>query len=324
MSERKGWAGLVRVAHPDAAGRIRLVGRKIYILPTRYGLVFATLLLALLIASINYANNPAFLLTFLLAGILFQAIFHTWRNLKGLELRWLESESVFAGETAAIRFLLSDAKRDHYSLQLGFPGQEPVATDVPAGREVRLEIPLRTRHRGILEPRRLILESRYPLGLLRAWSYLHTGATVLVWPRPVEDATASGAPNWKDALNGDHGVGSDDFNGYRNYHCGDPPGHIHWKALAAEKGLLTKLFGGDRMNRLWLDFAALAPLETEIRLSRLAGAIQQLSREPVHYGLRLPDLELVPDHGEAHRRRCLDALARFGSEPEREHERPDK
>jgi len=42
--------------------------------------------------------------------------------------------------------------------------------------------------------------------------------------------------------------------------------------------------------------------------------VETLSRELLHYGLRLPQLEIEPSTGELHRRRCLDALALFGSE----------
>ena len=304
----------MRVVRPDSRGRIRITGRKIYILPTGYGLVFALLLVLLLIASINYANNPAFLLTFLLAGILFQAIFHTWRNLKGLELRWLESTPVFAGETARVRFELADPERDHHSLLLAFADDEPALADCPAGSRTRVEVPLRTRHRGLVRTGRLRVESRYPLGLLRAWSLLETGAEVVVWPRPLHEPLETSAPTWEGSLEGDRGVGSDDFVGHRNYHPGDAPGQIHWKAFAAGKGLLVKQFGGDRVERLWLDFDALPTTNTEIRLSLLAGAIEELSATPLHYGLRLPGLEIEPASGAAHRRHCLDALALFGSE----------
>ena len=32
-------------------------------------------------------------------------------------------------------------------------------------------------------------------------------------------------------------------------------------------------------------------------------------RAELRYGLRLPGVQLPPDHGEAHRRHCLEALA---------------
>ena len=159
-----------RVVRPEANGRSCVSGRKIYILPTRYGMVFGVLLATLLIASINYANNPAFILTFLLTGLFIQAIFHTWRNLLGVCVQWRHTDPVFAGETTFFQYQLRDEKgRAHYSIQLSFPGNDAVITDCPANEKTLVLIPCTSTRRGPLKPGRIIMESRFPLGLLRAW-----------------------------------------------------------------------------------------------------------------------------------------------------------
>ncbi len=304
----------IRVARPDAGGRIRIRGRAIYILPTRHGLLFGLLLVTMLVASINYASNPAFLLTFLLGGLFFQAIFQTWRNLRGIEVRWQGADRLFAGDRGLVRLRLLAPGRPRPAIQLGFTGETPVLADLPTDRAVTVELPWSSRRRGLHRPGRLVVESRYPLGLLRAWSYLEPPGRILVWPKPAEPPLLTGASSWEGSLEGDRGVGADDFQGHRSYHPGDAPSHIHWKALAADKGLLVKQFGGDRMEQTWLDFDELAPLETEARLSALAGAVEELSATGVHFGLRLPEREIPPAAGPAQRGRCLDALALFGKE----------
>ena len=304
---------LLRVVRSETGGPARVTGRKIYILPTRYGLVFGVLLITLLIASINYANNPAFILTFLLTGLFIQAIFHTWRNLLDLSLQWKQTDPVFAGETAFFQYELWDGKgRAHYALQFGFTGNDSVITDCPANEKKLIRLPCSSRRRGLLDPGRLTLETRFPLGLLRAWCYLDTHASAVVYPAPLEGRLDSARPSWGMAIEGDRGVGADDFVGHRSYHPGDQLGHIHWKAFAGEKGLLVKQFGGDRVNRYWLDFDAIEGGDTEYRLRVLAGAVQALSLDAAHYGLRLPDREIPMDSGESHRHDCLGALALYG------------
>ncbi len=307
---------LLRVVRPAENGEAVVRGRKIYILPTRYGAMFGVLLITLLIASINYANNPAFILTFLLTGIFVQAIFHTWYNLLDLRLRGRHGEPVFAGETTFFHVRLRDAAgRARHALQLGFAGQESVFADCPAGGGTDVRVPFQTRWRGRLRPGRLTVESRFPLGLLRAWCYLDTDMEAIVWPRPLDGYPHQADPGYAGSSDGDRGMGTDDFVGHRGYRPGDPLGHVHWKALAGEKGLLVKQFGGDRVNRLWLDYDALEEKNTEIRLGMLAGAVQALSTQPVHYGLRLPGRDIAPDRGEAHRQTCLEALALHGETP---------
>lgn len=306
---------LLRVVRPQTDGRSQVTGRKIYILPTGYGLVFGVLLITLLIASINYANNPAFILTFLLTGLFIQAIFHTWRNLLGLQLQWQRTNPVFAGETAFFHYQLWDIKsRAHYAVLLSFTGNEGVITDCPANGKTLVRIPCASRSRGFLKPGRLVMESRFPLGLLRAWCYLETNSTAVIYPAPLEGNQNAANPSWGTAVEGDRGVGTDDFVGHRGYRPGDQLGHIYWKALAGEKGLLVKQFGGDRVNRYWLDFDAIENSDTEQRLRILAGAVQSLARESSWYGLRLPNQEFPVDTGEIHRHRCLVALALYGVE----------
>ena len=63
-----------------------LVQRRIFILPTRQGYLFAFILLLLLVASINYQLSLGFLLTFLLASMAGTAMLHTFRNLSRLSI----------------------------------------------------------------------------------------------------------------------------------------------------------------------------------------------------------------------------------------------
>ncbi len=55
--------------------------------------------------------------------------------------------------------------------------------------------------------------------------------------------------------------------------------------------------------------AAPAPAGVEARLSRLCAWVLQADRLGLDYGLRLPGNEVRPGSGEAHKRRCLEALA---------------
>ncbi|MEW8428499.1 MAG: hypothetical protein G8D61_02195, partial [gamma proteobacterium symbiont of Ctena orbiculata] len=91
---------LRRRAKPESRGRVRIVPRSIYILPTRQGMLLALLLLLMLAGSINYGSNLGHLMTFLLGGLWLVTILHTWRNLLGLSIQPGEAAPVFAGQTA--------------------------------------------------------------------------------------------------------------------------------------------------------------------------------------------------------------------------------
>ena len=163
---------------------------------------------------------------------------------------------------------------------------------------------------------RVTIETRYPVGLFRAWSYVQPDVETLVYPRP-DDAPLPAAqviPDAGAALSA--GIGTDDFAGLRPYQPTDSPRHVAWKSVAHGNEVLTKVFAGRGAEELWLDFADLLDgLDLEQRLSRLAGWVLRAEREGYAYGLLLPGKTIKPAHGPAHRDECLKLLALYEPRP---------
>ena len=59
---------------------ILLHRHRIYVLPTRFGLMFSAVLLVMLLGALNYNNNPALLLTCLLGAACYQSVFQAFRS----------------------------------------------------------------------------------------------------------------------------------------------------------------------------------------------------------------------------------------------------
>ena len=110
----------------------------------------------------------------------------------------------------------------------------------------------------------------------------------------------------------ERGSGQEDFSGLRQYHVGDSPRHVAWKAAARDQGLLTKQFSGRAETELWLDWAQLPPqLGVEERLAHLARWVVDAHAAGLSYGLRLPGETVDMAAGDAQRERCLEALALY-------------
>lgn len=303
---------LRRLARSDSTGSACITPRRIYILPTGYGVLFAILLMLMLLGSINYANNLGFLLTFLLIGLGLVTMLHTWRNLVGLELKSSRAAPVFAGDDARFEILLNNRRRwSRPGIQLQIRGGTPITTDLAAADTGSLTLTTKTHRRGRLALPRFILSTQYPLGLFNAWAYVELNALCLVYPTPGARMPETPLPQYSRSQMGDRGVGADDFTGLRHYRPGDSPRHINWKALAREQGLQTKLFGGDRAEKCWLDWHGLQG-DTEQRLSQLCRGVLDASGGDVEFGLKLPDCEFRPARDQQHRLNCLSALALYG------------
>lgn len=299
-----------------AATEILLGQRNIFIFPTRSGFVFLGLLAVLLLTGINYQSNLVFALTFLLGGMFVVGVLHTYANLAQLRVAGGAVAAVFAGGSAAFPLRVNDAAgRVHDGLLVSWENGaiQPARVLPNGGQEMMLYLP--ARRRGWLHAPRLRLETRYPLGLLQAWTSLDLGQRGIVYPRP-----AVGGPAPLEHGGGEEGAtlhdpGGEDFAGFRDYRPGDPLRHVAWKTLAKGQPLQTRDQHAFLDRSHWLRWRATEGYgDTEARLALLCRWVLELDAAGVDYGLELPGTRLDPAHGDVQRERALTALALFGSE----------
>lgn len=291
---------------------VTLVQRRIFILPTKQGYLFVVVLLVLLLASVNYSLSLGFMLTFLLAAMGAVAMLHTWRNLAHLKLRPGRCEPVFAGDIVHFHVVVESPSRERFAVAIRRRDEEPSFIDVSAAEPAVASLASPTIRRGRLVCGRLEIFTRYPVGLFHAWSYFDFGLSTIVYPRP--DPTA-GLPPLQSLAGDDEGIpvpGDEEFASLRGYRPGDPPRQIAWKALARGDHLLTKEFQAMASAELWLDWIEARAPDPEARLSILAHWVIETERLGQSYGLRIPGVTISPGRGDAHRARCLEALALHG------------
>ena len=252
----------------------------------------------MLIGSINYALSLGFVLTFLLAGMGDR-----------VDPAHLSQPRAARGGAGPRRRRLSPAARPcsasisatRRGTRAGACTRERGEADTrsatcPRGDTPTLALQVPAARRGWLPLGRVTLETRYPLGLLRAWSYVQPDVKALVYPRP-DDAPLppldARSPMRARPINA--GAGADDFAGLRAHTPSDSPRHIAWKSVARGSTLLTKTFHGRAALELWLDYDAMpAALDVEKRLSRLTRWVLDAEAAGVVYGLRLDGATLGP------------------------------
>ncbi|MGQ0385216.1 MAG: DUF58 domain-containing protein [Gammaproteobacteria bacterium] len=295
---------------PDA-GPVTLRRGRIYILPTGLGVAFGVMLFAMLMGSLNYANNLGLGLTFLLAALGVVAMQACHRNLETLIAREAGTDPPFAGQDAVFRLALANPgglPRRDLEASTSAAAALPVTVDAAGIATLRLAVP--TRRRGWIVLDRVEISTRFPYGLFRAWAVLHPALRCMVYPTPAADAPAP-PPAPGEAGGGAARRGEDDFAGLKDYHPGDPPRHIAWKAYARVDELLVKEFSGAAEPVPIFDLEDTPGSGLEARLSVLARWVVDAHARGETFGLRLPGIEIPPQPGEAQRRRCLAALATF-------------
>jgi uncharacterized protein (DUF58 family) len=291
---------------------VELHRRRIYILPTRLGLAYAAMVLAMVVGGMNYNNNLGLGLAFLLGGLGLVTMHHCHGTLRGLGLRLVASDSAFAGQAVGFDLLLENrslAPRPRIELSLNRASQ--VVADVPAAGSVAVRLTVPAPRRGRIPLPRYVVATRHPLGLLRAWAVVHPQYAAIAWPKPAERgrpppgvATDTGGAQYG-------APGDEDFAGLRPYLAGDSPRQVAWKAYARGQGLHTKQYAGTDVVSHVFDWDSLPGLDPEARLSQLCRWVLDAHERGEAFGLRLPGVVLEPNIGTPHRQRCLTALALF-------------
>ena len=310
----RSWRRACCAACPSPERAVVLNRRTLYMLPTPHGLVFSLALFAMLLIAVNYNNGLAYGFVFLVAAMAAVSMLFTHRNLAGLEVAAGDADPVFCGDEARFPIRVLNTRpfgRQSVWLMCGdFRGR----ANVPAQTTSRMTLPVATHTRGYFRPPKFRLASAYPFGLLYTWSTaIQPGqAKALVYPRPAGNAPLPRSESYRFETGARRREG-DDFLGLRDYHAGDSPRHIHWKAAASSQTLVTKQFGGADSEKLWLDWEQTTG-DTESRLSQLCQWACQAEREGMLYGLRMPGRRIELDSGPAHRHDCLKALALWGIE----------
>lgn len=325
---RQAWHNWATRRQPSTATHT-LVQRRLYVLPSKAGCMLGVTLLVLLIASINFQLNLGFALTFLIAGSALSSLWMGYRNVHGLQLQLGALKPVFQGERVTVPVLLHTAHghRHRHGISLAMNrSQGPLAwvhTDVPATQTASIALGSVPHQRGWHRLPRIVIESRYPLGVFRLWSYWQPDAHVLVYPAPevpppaVHFADAS--DNTGHALA--YSASMSEHDGVRSYQRGDALRSVVWKktatALATGSGDLVVRNGPQaQAPSLWLDARATGLADPEAQIARLTAWVLHAHAQQWRWGLKLPSGQAIaPATGCAHLHACLAALAVDGKPP---------
>jgi uncharacterized protein (DUF58 family) len=278
------WA--LRRQGPDSLP-LTLSSRRIYILPTRAGWTFAVLIAVTFAAGMNYGNGLALLLCFWLAGFALVAMVQTQQTLAGARLLAAAARPAFAGETVMLQLQMESlcAVEDLFHL--------------PAGR------------RGLWRAPVLKIESRAPYELFRTWTWLRLDVQTYVYPRPAGNLavpeTSGEEPGSRQSAQN-----ADELAWLRNFRDGDSPRQVAWKAYARGAPLLVREYRGYAAAAREFDYALLAHLDVESRLSQLCRWIVDAAQRNESWTLRLPGASPLHGSGPEHLALCLRQLALFG------------
>jgi len=284
--------------------------RHIFVLPTSFGWGFALLLVFMALGGLNFNNNMALMLVFLLGTIAQLTTLIAYRNLSGLSIDSIVSEPVFCGETAHFLVFISNGEdRQRFAVQAGFRKAQDCSDFKPDSSEA-LRLKCLTVERGWLDLPSFRLETRFPLGLFKAWSWIFPQTRCLVYPSPAKNPPPLPQTGHGQAGRAEKGDG-DQVHGLRKYQPGDSKQRIAWRASARHGDLYSLEMEAPREDACELDWDLLTIRDTEKRLSVLTAWVIAADHKQLSYSLKLPDQHVPSGSGIGQRAKCLELLALY-------------
>jgi uncharacterized protein (DUF58 family) len=286
--------------------------RRIYILPSRFGIMLAVILAAMLIAALNYNSNLGLAFAFLLISMALVTMHHCNRNLLRLRVDVTPEVDAFAGREATFEFVLrNDSGVERRDIVVRCMQSSGLGS-VPAKEDASINVVVPVTQRGVLRTHQFELRTYYPFGWFYSWTYVQGSLAIYAAPAPrgskiLPSAGAQGQGAHSEAR------GDEDFSGLRAYEPGVALKHMAWKVLARGGEAAVRSYSSLAAQPEWLDWSTLAELDTEARLSQLCLWVLESDAAQRPYGLRIPGKEIAPSGGAAHRFACLRALAAYGS-----------
>ncbi|MFC3031359.1 DUF58 domain-containing protein [Pseudoalteromonas fenneropenaei] len=280
-----------------------LAHHNIYVLPSKLGWLFAFFIVLLFVLGVNYQNNLLLLSSYLFAVILVVALLIGFSNLNGLKLQVTKKTASFAPHAPSFDIRLITTK-PKYLLTIESDHQGYDVPEVASSEDCTVSLALNTR--GLYALPLLRLQSDYPFGLVKIWSYWCPAHSVHIYPEVAEHL------HFKQQVDNTMPLAEQEFGGLNQYQPGDAPQRIAWKHFAKSGVLQTKIFaerkGPDA--QLIFDFNSLEG-STEYRLSVLTRLIVDAYRNGEHFTLKLPCKNELSGKDADHYQACLESLSVF-------------
>lgn len=294
--------------------------RRMQVRPTPLGWAYLGGVLGLTVAAFNTGNNLLYVVLALLLALLVLQSVLAELNLRGVRVSRQLPGEVFAFEAAQGGFLVSNprARVPAFSLELEELGEgqaRGAALHVPAQGSLSVPVAWTFGFRGEVSLGALRVSSTFPFGLFRRARDLDLGGALLVYPRRgVRPGARLNSDKRGTQGSAGHAGGEGDFVGLRPYVPGDPVRSIHWPNSARGQGPLVVQRAVGHAEEVLIRVPG-TPGRLEQELERACGEVVRHLARGQAVGLALPQRQLRPAQGSAHRRALLGALATEPPEP---------
>lgn len=257
------------------------------------GFLYLVLILITFIAGINYANNLILGFCFLISAILCISFYLSFKQLHGVTIEVIVDEVGKVNEAFKVTVILQQHRASPKFLNFTFDDQ--LLPFLFQDKQQRVELNFIPQKRGKFSIPPIQIYSTYPLGLVRAWTYIYLTHDYWIAPEAKQGVQYSHIQ----ANTGEPDL--DEFKELRNFKIGDSLQSISWKQAARGQGLFVKQFE-DLLDThaMQIEYAKMPSAEHEEKLSLMMELVDRCEQVQSPYCIILPHAQTENGVGEQH------------------------
>lgn len=278
------------------------------------GFLYLVLILITFIAGINYGNNLILGFCFLISAILCISFYLSFKQLHGVTLQVIVDEVGKVNEAFTVKIIMQQQHAtakylnikitdlQHHISQKNKQDEtdlskkaESVQSFLFEEKQQSFDLVFIPKQRGKFEIPPIQIYSTYPLGLVRAWTYIYL--TEPYWIAPEAKAFTQNLQHYSNTGEPD----LDEFKELRNFKTGDSLQSISWKQAARGQGLFVKQFE-DLVDThvMQIEYSKMPSADHEEKLSLMMELVDQCEHSQTLYSLILPHAQTENGVGEQH------------------------
>ncbi|WP_228255361.1 DUF58 domain-containing protein [Acinetobacter wuhouensis] len=299
------------------AGIRTLKQNEVLVFIYQQGFLYLVLILITFIAGINYANNLILAFCFLISAILCISFYLSFKQLHAVTIQVIADEVGRVNEAFTVKVILQQSKAtpkflnfkikeiEQFEPQIStdltetsvsskrtktksFKSNikkvdERVQSELFAEKQKIVELKFIPKQRGEFKVPAIQIFSTYPLGLVRAWTYIYL--TESYWIAPEAKPLALNFNHSSNTGEPDY----DEFKELRNFKLGDSLQSISWKHASRGQGLFVKQFEDlVDAHAVYIDYAKMPSADHEEKLCFMMELVDQCEQVQTPYCVILP------------------------------------
>jgi uncharacterized protein (DUF58 family) len=283
--------------------------RKYYVRITTPGYIYIVITIVLSVGAVNTANNLLHIVASSLLALMLLSGTSSFLNFFFLHITLIPPDEVFAGMPAPFRLIVKKKRGNSFFLTFETPYGKTRLSFVRG--EVETSLWLKFANRGRVSLQSLKVDSGFPMGFFRRFTFKPVNHEIFVYPNPLPNMFPPLSGKFSGDNEGDSRYGelSDEIKELRTYTHSDPLKWIDWKATARRGTAIVRDFYRLAGDTLIINLANKHDEDWEKQLSEAAYLIIEGHRKKLSVGLILPNEQIAPGKGEGHRKRLLEAIA---------------